>query len=220
MLLSLPKNNFVKNSIAVISLLGYISIFYPSNLCAENADKEYALLSIGCFIPYINHFYVQPEHESKKPGAGFLGIAAQVEYKYAYNRFLSLSVTSAIDFMAPVPAPVTYLGGHEFLSSQSIVLQHQHVVNDHCFGYGIQFSRYTWHYQNYKDYGTITVEKFPNKSTESTNLGVAMSYRYMLNDNFYIGALYLPTFFRFKSKDLLQYQHTLSITCGFRVDVF
>jgi len=68
-------------------------------------------------FPYINSFITQPVGENRKANTGFWGLGVGVDYYHQDRQYLSLNLHTVSDFFFPVPAPVTYEGGQEFMSS-------------------------------------------------------------------------------------------------------
>lgn len=100
-------------------------------------------------LPWINSFYLQPEHESSKSNTGFWGISAGVEYFYKDNKYLSMSGHGASDFFIPVPATVDISGEYEMMSTIYLSFTDNYKFRRFTMGYGVNYSKNIWDFRYY-----------------------------------------------------------------------
>lgn len=109
----------------------------------SNFETKKGQVNLIVSIPWGNSFHFKPMGETKKNNTGFLGFGTGIEYFYKENNFIGLYASVVIDFMVPVPAPISYDGEHEFFSSLSIGLTNYHKINQLPFGYGLNYAKNT-----------------------------------------------------------------------------
>lgn len=161
-------------------------------------------------IPYVNSFHFNPTNETSKNNTGFLGFGTGVEYFYKKNNFIGLSASGVIDFLAPVPAPISYDGEHEFFSSLAIGLTHNHKINRFTFGYGLNYAKNTWKLSN-NDYDPL-IETSRKPVTKSNNsLGLIANGYFQVGKRFFVGVNYKPSLVNLNVSPKLNYEHVISL---------
>lgn len=166
-------------------------------------------------IPYGNIFRMQPRNLGVKNGGGFFGIMAGAEYYYNPRKFLKLTASNAIDFLAPVPAPVSSDGDYESMRSWSFALTNNYTARRFILGYGLNYSIYTWMLVS-PDYGKDVLAPPPSKRNNHA-LGLSFSAHHQFSETFLMGATYNTTFYSVFPENKFLYQHTISIELLFRI---
>jgi hypothetical protein len=166
-------------------------------------------------MPYGNMFYMQPRNLGTKKGGGFFGFEVGAEYFYKPRKFLKFTTAVAIDFLAPVPAPVDYEGDHETMRSRSFTLSDNYIVARSTLSYGINYSIYSWKRVS-PDYGEDPLAPRPSKK-DSHAFGPSLGLHHQFLDFFSFGATYNPTVYSVFPTGQWQYQHTISIELIFRI---
>jgi hypothetical protein len=157
-------------------------------------------------LPYINFFKIQTD-SGKVNKFGFMGISAGINYFLKHNNYLSLNIGTAIDFMAPFPAPVDYYGPVEFSSTSYLDLRFNKISPRIEYGLGINLSQMKWREDFYGPMDSTIV--YTPSQYKSLNLGLSCSFQYRFSPLFNIGILYHPQFYDFYNKQY-NYQHFIS----------
>ena len=166
-------------------------------------------------VPYGNLFYVQPRNLGAKKGGGFFGFEVGAEYFYHPRKFVKFTVAAAIDFLAPVPAPVTIDGDYEAMNSRSFTLSNNYIVARNTVSYGLNYSIYTWKRVS-PDYGEDPLAPKPSRK-DSHAFGPSLGLHHQFLNFFSFGATYNPTVYSVFPKGQWHYQHTISIEFIFRI---
>lgn len=173
-------------------------------------------LNLTLSIPWINHFNYLPVGEGRKINAGFLGLSTGIEYYHSKTKFISLTASGVMDFIAPIPAPYSYEGEKEIFTSLSITVTENHKFNRFTLGYGLNFSKNTWKFDS-----TEYDENNPNskKTTTKSNYshGFIVNSYFRVGENFYMGLLYKPSLFTIKPVSQFQYEHVLSLDLAWKI---
>lgn len=168
--------------------------------------------SIDIFIPYINHFNLNPTGESYKINTGFLGFSLGLNYHYSVNKFLQFSATTASDIVVPFPAPITYDDEYEIMTNSFLSISNHHLIGNFDIGYGVSLGNNIWA-KNF----TGTENNY--YSIRNRTIGLKISTMYRISNSFYMGLLYRPTFFSLKPEENNRYEHLLSFSFGWRVPI-
>ncbi|MFP5438566.1 MAG: hypothetical protein ACLGH8_12310 [Bacteroidia bacterium] len=166
-------------------------------------------------MPYGNMFYMQPRKLGVKKSGGFFGLLAGVEYFYNPRKSLKITASNAIDFLAPVPAPVMHDGDYEAMRSWNFTLTNNYIAGRMIFGYGINYGIYTWRLIS-PDYGKDPLAPPPSKKN-SHAFGTSLSLHHQITNFFTFGVTYNPTFYSIFPKSEWLYQHVISIEFIFRI---
>jgi hypothetical protein len=154
--------------------------------------------------------------EGQKESTGFLGFSTGIEYYRIENRFLSINASAILNAVAPVPASVSYLGETEFFSSFSLGITENYKFKRFTFGYGLNFSKNNWKFENTEYDANIVGSKEP---VYKSNYGIGLvgnSY-FRVIENLFVGINYRPFFFNIKPLNNLQYEHVLSFDFTWKV---
>lgn len=187
--------------------------FKGASKAAFYAEKGRWNLLVG--MPYGNIFQMQPRNLGVRNGGGFFGIMAGAEYYYTPRKFVKFTASNAIDFLAPVPAPVSSDGDYESLRAWNFALTNNYAIKRFVLGYGINYTAYTWRRIS-PDYGKDLLAPPPSKKNNHA-LGTTFSAHYQFTKTFLLGAVYNPTFYSVFPQSKFLYQHTISIELLFRI---
>ena len=167
-------------------------------------------------FPYINSFITQPFGENRKTSTGFWGLGAGVDYYHQDRQYLSLNARTVSDFFFPVPAPVTYEGGQDFMSSNYLSLSNHHRVNHFDWGYGLSWIENQWGvdvYEEVFDPGIYLVRQRKRHQA----LGLEFSGYYFTGSSFHMGLIYRPSFVRLYTDPVLKYEHLISVDLAWKI---
>lgn len=167
-------------------------------------------------IPYINHFYLQPQAEIDiKSNTGFLGIGLGLDYYFHDQQFLQLSLNAAMDFLVPFPAPIHYDGEYEIMTSVYTHLSHQFHLKRWKFGYGLSVARNTWRLNHGRNLDNIPLLRDPVTKSR-TMLGAVVPIYYQVSSNFHLGMQYRPGFLSLEGQREWLYEHLFSIDLAWK----
>ena len=167
-------------------------------------------------FPYINNFMLKPDNEvDYKKSLGFFGATLGVDYYYSDKQFINFSANAAIDFFLPVPAPVDFIGYYELMSSIYLTVSNNYQIRRFLLGYGLSLTRNTWNLQYHDRFDPPPKTREPVTKTNYA-VGAVFPMYYMPAERFFIGVVYRPTLFRFQNKNLLKYEHLISIDFGWK----
>ena len=187
-----------------------------SNYFTEKYQTNKGQINITISIPWVNNFNYQPNDENQKNSTGFLGLSTGIEYYHNEKKFLSLNASAVMDFIAPVPAPFSYDGEAEFFNSLSISLTENHKFNRFTFGYGINYSKNSWKFDN-----TEYDENLPNskKPILKSNYGIGLigNGYFRVSNNFFVGLNYKPNLYNLKPINKFQYEHVISLDLAWKI---
>lgn len=195
-----------------------IAITYQKNLIWRKYPKNKGEIYFNASIPYINIFQLQPENMNVKSNTGFFGISVGADYFYSKNKFANFTLSHNMDFVAPVPAPVSYDDGlHETFSSSSFMLTNNHQFNRFSLGYGITYAINVWkqHDDTLIDNNSTYVKQDDIKKQYSA-FGLAFPAYFQFGRFFYAGVIYRPTFYRPTLANKFTYEHVISIDFKFK----
>lgn len=173
-------------------------------------NQEFAL---RLFIPYINSFRLQPDHEPDiKFGGGFWGLGFGLDYYHQPDQFLSLSLSTQINFFVPVPAAVDVVEEYESIRSDDISWTNNHRLGRLTLGYGLSYSNNVWMFQP-----AFIAPSRPPVKRSSTSVGLAFPMHYYTGNHFYFKLIYRPSFWRFSNFRPLAYEHIVSFGFGWDI---
>lgn len=172
-------------------------------------------LDIIFSLPHINSFYLQPQNESTKINTGFWGVSGGFEYFYKSKKSIGISISAVSDLFVPVPAPVSFSGEYELMSSSYISLIDNLKINDFSIGYGINYTKNNWDLRYYDTFDPPLPSRDPvNKSSRS--IGLTLNGYYRVGKHFNTGLIYRPTFLRIKPSTEFVYEHLVSFDFAWR----
>jgi hypothetical protein len=179
------------------------------------------VLNLKLGIPEGNLFNYDFEGYGRKTAEGFLGLSVGLDYFYKDNRFINLSWSYIMDFIAPFPAPFSYAGMRDTFGSSFWTLSHNHKIGKIALGYGFSYSTDTWNTINsglWRDYADPELVNQPSIYRKAQSLGFVFPiHYYSRNSSFYWGVVYRPTFLQFDDKVRFKYQHTINFELGWRI---
>lgn len=172
-----------------------------------------------------NQFYFRPPGADLGTG-GFWGVSAGGDYCYRRNRFLSLQVGTAINYVLPVPAGVDVRpdsAGHLYtdqINTTFINVRNNYVWRRWDFGYGLMASRHdrteTDSYSNSKR----TMDSVLTRNYTNMGLGASLAAYYRWNWFFYMGILYQPQALSIQNGVQWKYEHFISLDVLFRLGIY
>jgi hypothetical protein len=163
-------------------------------------------------IPYINEFTNNNPFGTDNNG-GFLGLEVGFDYYYKKNRNFSILVGSALNFPAPIPAPVRYDSIHSHTTNLYLSLRNNYLNSFWGIGYGVHLSRNLWRKHNEND--TAYFEQKYN----STSLGITINPYIKTSENFRLGLLYQPSLFQTSENINFNYQHLISFVMTWELKI-
>jgi hypothetical protein len=197
-------------------LLGQFVVYGQSQSDKESIQKGSLLLDIN--FPYINSFLLQPESDVILKKTGFLGFGLGVDYYITNKLHFNLSAKGAIDFLAPVPAPVRYdSGSFNFLSTNYLQLTINHDFERVHIGGGVIYGQNIWRYRLFGQDSTFTGVREIDKVYPVAGLIGTISYK--IGNSFYLSLTYRPTFIQFLGQPTLKYEHLASFEFGWKIRV-
>ena len=191
------------------SFHNFFSKTYPTN-------KGELYLHVS--LPHINSFSLTPENEKAKTNTGFWGLSLGLDYCYARNKFLNLSVSGVSDFFVPVPAAVDISGEYELMSSRYISFSNNHRIKRFTLGYGLSYARNTWDFRYYDRFDPVPPTRDPVKRSHNS-FGLVFPTYVQLSKNFHFGVIYRPTFFAPELSDKFKYEHLISIDFAWKIRI-
>ncbi|MBN2778429.1 MAG: hypothetical protein JXR36_12335 [Bacteroidales bacterium] len=173
---------------------------------------------LTCSFPWVNSFYLQPTLETPKMNTGFIGFSAGLEYFYRDNKYISLSGSTVMDFIIPVPASVSFSGEVENMYSVYTSLSDNHRFRRFSIAYGISFSRNTWELVYYDRYDPPPSTREQVTKT-SNSLGLTFGGSHQVGKLFNIGLIYRPTILTVYPDFSLKYEHLVSLEFKWKIRV-
>ncbi len=193
--------------------------FDDLKLYTYNPWSKKGSLNLTLSFPYINTYDFAPGIlQERKTKNGFLGISMGLEFYTGHFSYLHLSLSGAMDFMAPVPAPVDYFGEAEFINSSWISLTYNHQKRYFSAGLGLSLCRNNWSLVYFDQVDPSLPIMDPVYYT-GTSIGLEIPFRYYPGERFYAGVIYRPSLFRIYPEKALVYEHLVSIGFGWRFTV-
>lgn len=186
--------------------------YFGTKFCGEKGQWNIVL-----GMPYGNIFYMQPRNSGIKKGGGFFGFEVGAEYYYNPRRFLKFTASAAIDFLAPVPAAVTYDGDYESMKARNFTFTDNFIIARNTIGYGLNYGIYSWQ-RHSPDYGTDVTAPPPSKK-DSHALGLNLTLHHQLTRYMAFGASYNPAIYSIFPKAEFLYQHVISIEFVYKIPI-
>ncbi len=184
---------------------------YVSNRYTTPKGKWALALS----VPYVNDFYQQPVNEGQKRDFGFFGLSAGLEYYYKDDQFVKLTAATVSDFPIPVPAVYDNFDSYQSLHSYTFSATDNHKFNRLSFGYGLNYTIYTWQIINTNWDFPSNDEEPRTKNTHA--FGLTGNAYYQFSNNWSVGLVYTPTFYTTFPESGFSYQHTISLDFLYRL---
>jgi hypothetical protein len=177
-------------------------------------------LHLHLSLPHFNFFHSVPENENALNNTSFWGATIGLDYYYSKNQFVNFGVSFAFGLIFPIPAAVDFTGDIELGSSQYISISNNHKIRRFSIGYGLCFARNTWFY-NYIDRWDPpppTRDLYPVTKTHYS-FGLVFPAYFQLSENFNLGLVYRPTFYRPFLPNKFAYEHLISIDFAWKIRV-
>lgn len=167
-------------------------------------------------LPYINSFHLTPENEGTKTNTGFWGFTAGLDYYHSKNQFINFSVSAVTDFFVPVPAAVDISGEYELMASKYLSISNNHKIRRFSLGYGLSYSRNFWAFIYSDRFGAPPPSRDPVNKNNIT-LGLIFPSYFQIGENFNIGVVYRPTFYRPDLLNKFAYEHLISLDLAWKI---
>lgn len=120
------------------------------------------------------------------------------------------------DFFVPFPAAVDISGEYELMSSRYASVSNNHRLGRFSFGYGLSYSKNTWDYRYYDRFDPPPLAREPIKRSHNA-FGLVFPTYFQLGEQFNIGVIYRPTFFRPTMTYKFAYEHLISIDFAWKI---
>lgn len=200
---------------------------YPRRIYINSADtigKYYKYgqsdrkgeLHLHLSLPHINSFQLTPENERTKINTGFWGLTIGLDYYHLKDQFINLGASGVLDFFVPFPAAVDLSGEHELMSSTYLSLSNNHRYKRFSIGYGLSFSKNIWDFRYYDSFGPPPPTREPVKKSHIAFGFIFPSY-FQVGEDFNIGVVYRPTFFRPGMINKFKYEHLISVDFAWKI---
>jgi hypothetical protein len=201
------KNIFLSkydsNRTIIPAPLGSIKSYFAKRYPRKAGD---IILTLS--LPHANSFYLKPENEIPKSNTGFWGISGGLEYYYKANKYLSFNANAVSDFFVPVPAAVDIQGKYELMTSVYLGLTINKMVHRFSYGYGINYSKNSWKYEDRYGAPAIITESII-KSSQS--IGITINGYHQISKSFFVGLIYRPNLLRTAPALEFNYEHVISL---------
>lgn len=181
---------------------------------AETYPKNKKDINLVFSIPYVNGFYFEPQDYGTKTTTGFFGISTGIEYFYKPNKYFSFNASAVTDFLAPVPAPVSYDGPYDKQNSIYFTVTDNFKVNRFNFGYGLNYSINNWIFIDDSDSQNEIEIRRKNQS-----LGLTTNVYFQFGRSFFVGVVYRPNFYTLEPKTEFKYEHLISLDMAFKIPI-
>ena len=198
-------------ALVIVSLVlsGNASGGDPDSSLTARLDSERGL-RLGLSIPYVNSFMVNKQSGSGS-GAGFFGIACELDVPLAVERSVSTQVGGAMDFPLPILAAIDYPGEHELYTTVFINVRYNVLHDPLSYGIGLHASILQWTYWG--------KEVEFNAKRINRGLGISAMVQYQLLESLAARVNYQPMVFSSGVTLFSGYQHFLSLEAMFAFDL-
>lgn len=200
---------------------------YPNNVYISSYDNNNDVnhwygpainkddVNLHISLPHINSFYFTPYDEAATMVTGFWGLRVGLDYFYSNNQFLNVGVSGVMSFPVPVPAAVDMSGELEAMTSQYISISNNHQIYRFSLGYGLSYGRNVWEFKYYDMFDAPPPSREPVKKSHNA-FGLIFPVYYQIGNNFNLGLIYRPTFYRPSLADKFKYEHLISVDFGLK----
>jgi len=187
------------------------------NYTTYDPREEKGKWKVQLSYPQINSFLLKPEGLGYKLNSGFAGLSLGADYYYDQKKFVSLTVNGVTNLFMPFPAGVydRFGGTYEDVASIYVGLATNYKIHNTTIGYGLSYGLNYWHWSNIIE----TPYSYEDIVRKSYALGLLFPISYEFNRNFFIGAVYRPTFIQFGKTTHLDYEHFVGLEWGWRFTV-
>ncbi len=175
-------------------------------------------IDIHLSVPYINTFMLQPENEGIKKNTGFWGLNIGLDYYHSKKQFLNFNISSVTDFFLPLPAAVDIVGEYELMSSIYIAISNNHTYRRFTFGYGVSLARNSWSLNYADNYNPPPPTRDPVTKSHFA-YGMIFQTYYQVDEDFYIGIIYRPTFYKSNITKKFEYEYLVSVDFAWKLNL-
>jgi hypothetical protein len=200
---------------------------YPGSIYVKGSDSirgyttydprgEKGKWKVQLSYPQINNFLLKPAEVGTRWNTGFAGVSVGADYYYHQRRFVSLTVNAVTNFFLPFPVGAydRFGGTYEDIRSIYVGLATNYKIRHATIGYGISYGLNSWCFSTIRE--TPYSYAYGYTLRRSYALGLLFPVSYEFNRNFFVGAVYRPTFLQFAKKTHVEYEHFLGLEWGWR----
>ena len=173
---------------------------------ANNKGELYLHLSLQ---PFINSILMKPKNEGTKVKKWLGGITAGLDYYHSKSQFFHLGysdISGGLSFGDDQT---------ESVSSKYISFSNNHKIGQFAIGYGLSFVKNTWEEYLLSPWLFFLPVKINEKNHYA--LGLMFPGYYQMGENFYLGIVYRPTFYRPNMTNRFVYEHLISIDLALKI---
>jgi hypothetical protein len=177
-----------------------------------NPRGEKGKWKVQLSFPLLNSFIMKPEGLGYKLNTGLGGLSLGTDYYYSQKKFLSLTVNGAL---ATLLVGDRFEGIYEDVASMSVDVSTNYKIQNTTIGYGLSYGRNFWRWSNiiWMPYSYDEIIR------KSQTFGFVFPVSYEFKRNFFIGAVYRPTFIQFAKTTHVNYEHYFGLEWGCRFTV-
>ena len=173
---------------------------------ANNKGELYLHIS----LPLINHFLMKPENEGAKTNVGTGGGTFGLDYYHSEKQFIHLGILGSSGVTTGgISSQSWYL---ETLGTDYISLSNNHKIGRFATGYGLSLARNVWEYGEFISIIPIEIIK-----KRYYALGLMFPNYFQIEERFYVGVIYKPTFYRPNMTNKFAYEHLVSIDVAWKI---
>ena len=158
--------------------------------------------------PSFDVFKMAPEKEDI--GFAFIGVGfcLGIDYYHSKKQYIHLGISrnTGGNFLP-------LFGNYHYYDTDYICLSNNHKMKRFSFGYGISYTNNTWEHISKGWFFSPDVHKKKNYKA----LGFIFPVNIQLSNNFHLGFVYRPTFYRPKMTDKFKYEQLASINCILKI---
>jgi len=166
-------------------------------------------------LPHINYLSVNPNGEFRDHKIGFNGYGIGFEYSYNENKFLETSLSLALTFELPFPAPIDR-EYNKAIDSYYFSLTDNFALNRFTIGYGLNYSSNNWA-EWYRDFDTIGLPTESSTYYSNKTLGITLNSYYSIGKSLNLGINYRPTLLKVNQQVEFIHEHLISLELNWRI---
>ena len=196
---------------------------YPNWIYVDHSDSRNDYLTydprsekgkwkVQLSYPLINSFIMKPEGLGYTLNNGLGGVSLGTEYYYSKKKFLSLTVNGAV---ATILVGDRWEGEYEDVASIYVDASTNYKIQNTTIGYGLSYGRNFWRWSNLIE----TPYSYNEIVRKYQTFGFVFPVSYEFKRNFFIGAVYRPTFIQFANTTHINYEHYFGLEWGWRFTV-
>lgn len=205
----------IHDTISIIHTPLYLITHKYLNKEYENRENQ---LNIILSVPYVNSFYLRPPSETGKYNTGFWGLSAGIEFYTTPTTSYMLSALAATDYMIPIPVGVEKFGEYETLYTLHASGTYQMKHKRFNTGIGLSLASNIWSLNYRGEPDTAVVYRTP-VTKRNQSIGFHFNIDHQLNEHFFVGIMYRPTFYQFSPQTKFNYEHFISLNFQLKMSI-